>query len=160
MKSVRKEFNFLFAWIVLIAFGTLVLGRYPILEKSLYLSAAIIGELWIVFRLPGAKLLWIFSKNANSSKYREIRIISALFIWFFMLAIPKGFDLFVYYAFVLCIERVIFFCASQKKEKLLQKLFPSYKEYGILSILAFSAGFLLILFLSFEIGTKIAQQFV
>ena len=158
MKIAFKEFSFLFAWIALIVFGTLVLGCDPILEKSLYLSVAIICELWIVFRLPGSRSLWIFPKNATDAKYREIRIASALFLWFLMLAVPKGFDLFCYYAFALCIERIIFFYSSQKKERILQKVFPPYKKYGIPSLIALIMGFFLILFFGFLIGIIIVKR--
>jgi hypothetical protein len=158
MKIAFKELSFLFAWISLIVFGTLVLGYDPILEKSLYLSVAIICELWIVFRLPGSRSLWIFPKNATYASYREIRIISALFLWFLMLAVPKGFDLFCYYVFALCIERIIFFCSSQKKERILQKVFPPYKKYGIPALISLIIGFFLILFFNFLIGTIIANR--
>jgi len=160
MKITFKEFSFLFAWIALIVFGTLVLGYDSILEKSLYLSVAIICELWILFSLPGSRSLWIFPKNADNSKYQKIRIISAFFLWFLMLAIPKGFDLFVYYIFALCIERIIFFYSSKNKEKILQKLFPPYKKYGIIFFIALITGFLFVLFLFFEIGAEIGRKFL
>lgn len=158
MKIAFKEFPFLLAWIALIVFGTLVLGYNPILEKSLYLSVAIICELWIVFRLPGSKSLWIFPKNAIDASYREIRIICALFLWFLMLAIPKGFDLFCYYVFALCIERIIFFCFSQKKERILQKFFPPYKKYGIFALIALVIGSFFIFFMSFLIGAMVTKR--
>lgn len=158
MHVKMKEFCFLFAWITIILFGTFVMKGDPFREKSLYLSVAIICELWIAFRLPGSRSFWIFSKNADYSKYQGIRIISALFLWFLMLAIPKGLDLFCYYVFVLCIERVIFFCSSSKKKRMLQKIFPPYKKYGILSLIFSIAGFLFIPSLCFLIGMIVAEK--
>ena len=111
MQITIKISSFLFAWIAIIIFGTLVLGSNPIHEKFLYLFVAVCCESWILFRLPGSRSLWISAKNANDAKYREIRIMCAVFLWFVMLGLPRGFDLFSYYLFALCIERIIFFCS-------------------------------------------------
>ena len=157
-----KEFSFLFAWITIILIGTLLLRDNPFMEKLLYLSVAVACESWMAFRLPGSESLWIFPKNARSVKYRETRIISFLLLWFFMLGVPKGFDLFAYYLFALCIERVICFCSLPTKRKiaLLQKFFPPFKKYGALSFLFVAAGIFLVAILFFRIGMTVAKWFV
>lgn len=131
----------------------------PFAEKGLYLSVAVVCELWCAFRLPGSKSLWIFPKSARHSEYRETRIVSFIFLWFLMLTLPKGFDLFVYYLFLLFIEKTIFFCSLSRKERiaLLRKIFPPYKKYGTLSVIFAAAGFLLLLLLSFRIGEGLAR---
>ncbi len=159
MQITIKVFSFLFAWIIIISFGTLVLGNNPIHEKFLYLFVAVCCESWILFRLPGSKFLWIFAKNANNARYREIRIMSAVFLWFVMLGLPRGFDLFAYYLFALCIERIVFFYSLPKKQKkmLLQRIFPPYKEYGAPFFFVLIAVILVMSLISFWIGMSLAK---
>ena len=159
MQITIKIFSFMFAWIAIILFGTLVLGSNPIHEKFLYLFVAVCCESWILFRLPGSKSLWIFPKNAVNAKYREIRIMCAVFLWFVMLGLPRGFDLFAYYLFALCIERSVFFYSLSQKQKniLLQKVFPPYKEYGAPFFFVLIAVILAILIITFRIGMGIAE---
>lgn len=162
MHVKTKEFSYLFAWITIILLGTLLLGDNPVQEKFLYLSVAVVCESWMAFRLPGSESLWIFPQNARSSKYRETRIISFLFLWFFMLGIPRGFDLFAYYLFALCIERVILFCSFPKRKRidLLQKFFPPFRKYGALSFIVLATCVFLAALLFFQIGMLIAMSFV
>ncbi len=159
MQITIKISSFLFAWIAIIIFGTLALGSNPIYEKFLYLFVAVCCESWILFRLPGSKSLWIFPKNADNAKYREIRIMCAVFLWFVMLGLPRGFDLFSYYLFALCIERAILFCSLSKKQKelFLQKFFPPYKEYGAPFLFVLVVALSAILIVSFWIGEGIAR---
>ena len=159
MQITIKISSFLFAWIAIIIFGTLVLGSNPIHEKFLYLFVAVCCESWILFRLPGSKSLWISPKNADNEKYREIRIMCAVFLWFVMLGLPRGFDLFSYYLFALCIERIIFFCSLSKKQKelFLQKFFPPYKEYGAPFLFSLVAVMIAVLVASFWIGASLAR---
>jgi len=159
MQITIKIFSFMFAWIAIILFGTLVLGSNPIHEKFLYLFIAVCCESWILFRLPGSKSLWIYPKNADNAKYHEIRIMCAVFVWFAMLGLPRGFDLFAYYLFALCIERGVFFCLLSQKQRntLLQKVFPPYKEYGAPFFFVLFAVTIAPLIASFWIGMSFAK---
>lgn len=161
MQITNKEFKFLFAWIVILSFGTLALREIPVYEKFLYLFVSIICELWIIFRMPGSKSLWIFSKNADNSKYKEIRLLCFLLLWFLMLALPKGFDLFIYYLFVLFFERLVAFysLSKKKREAFFCKTFPLYKKYGNSFFIAMATAFLFILLFSFRIGENFAICF-
>lgn len=162
MHVKAKEFSFLFAWITIILFGTLLPGNDPVQEKLLYLFVAVVCESWIVFHLPGSEFLWIFPENAHSLKYRETRIVSFLLLWFFMLSVPRGFDLFAYCLFALCIERVIFFCSlsERKKISLLQKFFPPFKKHGALSFFVLIMGVFFAAILLRQIGVVLVKCFV
>ncbi len=159
MQITIKIFSFLFAWITIIVFGTLVLGNNPIHEKFLYLFVAVCCESWILFRLPGSKSLWIFPKNASNAKYREIRIMCAVFLWFVMLSIPRGFDLFAYYLFALCIEKGVFFYSLSQKQKntLLRNVFPPYKKYGAPFFFVLTASILTVSIIIFRVGMILAE---
>jgi len=94
-------------WAMVFVLCTLIIICDPIHNKFIYLSFAIVCELWIAFHLPGSKYLWMSAQNSNYPNYREIRIISAIFLWFFLLIIPRGYDLWIYCIFATYFEKIV-----------------------------------------------------
>ncbi len=106
MKFFRKRTTIKeLIWVL--CFCSLIIVKDPIHNGFLYLSAVVVCELWISFRLPGAEYLWMDAKNSDYSNYREIRITSAVFLWFLLIALPKGCIPLVYCIFAICFERIL-----------------------------------------------------
>lgn len=108
MKFFRKRITMReLIWAVILYLCSLIIAKDPIQNRFLYLSAVVVCELWILFRLPGAKYLWMDAKNSGYPNYREIRIISVVFLWFLLIALPRECVPLVYCIFAICFEKIL-----------------------------------------------------
>ncbi len=83
----------------------------------------VIFEVYNCFRLPYSKYLWRKFENAESSRYRDVRLLSVFPILFCPL---------LYVVFLLLIEDMIYFCtaSTEKRKEILREQLYLYKKYG------------------------------